>query len=236
MKICSRCGSEHNTVGSWCNPCRAAAMREYRKTPAGKEATRRMEANRVITEDRKQKAKELAKKWAQKPESRERLRLADRKFKLANKEKLYAKERERRANNSKFKLAANLRRRLREIFAKKGYTKKSRSFEILGCDYQTFHDHIEAQFTEGMTWSNFGEWELDHIYPVAKATTELEVIALNHYTNIQPMWSFYNKLKQDMLPAEWEQYKTTHNIDVSVNPNKRSERGADCLSFSIATL
>lgn len=206
-------------------------MREYRKTPAGKEATRRMEAKRVNTEDRKQKAKEYHKIWIQKPEARESARLADKKFKAANKEKLYAQERKRRANNSKFKLAANLRRRLREIFAKKEYIKKSRSFEILGCDYQTFHSHIESQFTEDMSWSNFGEWELDHIYPLSKGATEAEIIALNHYTNIQPMWSFYNKLKQNMLPAEWEQYKKTNNIDVSVRPNKRLERGAGCLYF-----
>jgi hypothetical protein len=206
-------------------------MRKYRATPEGKEATRRMEKKRIVTQDRIQKMKVNIKQWAASPKGKASLRLANKKFKQNNKEKLLDAEKQRRATNIKFKLAANLRRRLREIFARKGYTKKSRSYEILGCDYETFLAHIEKQFLPGMSWDNFGEWELDHIYPVAKASTKQEIVMLNHFTNIQPMWGYYNKLKQDLLPDDWRQYMIVNGIDVSVKPNRQAERGAACLFF-----
>ena len=76
-----------------------------------------------------------------------------------------------------------------------GYTKKSKTFTILGCTFDEFQQHISAQFTEGMSWSNHGEWHLDHITPVAVATTEEDVIRLNHYTNFRPLWAVDNLRK-----------------------------------------
>lgn len=67
--------------------------------------------------------------------------------------------------------------------------------EIIGCDLISFKQHIESQFTEGMTWLNHGKWHLDHIIPMDAAKTVDEVIKLNHWTNFQPLWSDdnYNK-------------------------------------------
>lgn len=70
-----------------------------------------------------------------------------------------------------------------------GYTKRSRTQAILGCTWEEFKTHIERQFTKGMNWDNRGEWHLDHIVPISSATTEDEVIALNHFTNFRPMWA-----------------------------------------------
>ena len=28
--------------------------------------------------------------------------------------------------------------------------------------------HLESQFTDGMTWENYGQWHVDHIRPCAK--------------------------------------------------------------------
>lgn len=72
---------------------------------------------------------------------------------------------------------------------KQGYTKRSRTYKILGCTYEEFKIHLENQFTDGMTWENQGEWHLDHIYPVSLAKNEEELIKLNHYTNFQPLWA-----------------------------------------------
>lgn len=76
-----------------------------------------------------------------------------------------------------------------------GYTKRSKSQEILGCTWDEFKRHIERQFTKGMSWDRLGEIHLDHITPVATAKTEEEVIALNHFTNIRPMWAKDNLSK-----------------------------------------
>ena len=90
-----------------------------------------------------------------------------------------------------------LRSLLSGSFSRQGFSKNSRTQEILGCDWETFKQHIESQFVEGMTWENHGEWHYDHIKPVSLAKTEAEVIELNHYTNFQPLWAEDNLKKSN---------------------------------------
>lgn len=78
----------------------------------------------------------------------------------------------------------------------KGYTKRSRTFEILGCEYVFFKQYIEGQFKLGMTWENI---HLDHIKPINSAKTEQEVLELNHYTNFQPLLAIDNLKKSNKL-------------------------------------
>jgi hypothetical protein len=51
-----------------------------------------------------------------------------------------------------------------------------------------------------MTWSNMGEWHIDHIKPLATAKTEKDVYELNHYTNLQPLWAKDNLSKGAKTP------------------------------------
>lgn len=76
-----------------------------------------------------------------------------------------------------------------------GYTKKSKTQEILGCDWSFFKTHIERQFLKGMTWENRSMWHIDHIVPISTAKTEEDVIRLNHYTNLRPLWAADNMSK-----------------------------------------
>lgn len=71
--------------------------------------------------------------------------------------------------------------------------------DILGCSFKDFKLYIESKFQPGMSWNNYGLWELDHIIPIASAKTKDEVIKLNHYTNFQPLWATDNKEKRDKL-------------------------------------
>lgn len=77
--------------------------------------------------------------------------------------------------------------------------KQKHTEEILGCSFNEFRIYIEAKFTEGMTWENYGEWELDHITPISLAKTEEEVYKLNHYTNFQPLWKMDNLKKSNKI-------------------------------------
>jgi hypothetical protein len=88
------------------------------------------------------------------------------------------------------KFVENLRNLVRKSFSDKNYTKDSRTFEILGIDNEGLYEHIESQFREGMDWGNHGHkgWHIDHIIPLASAKTVEEIIKLNHYTNLQPLW------------------------------------------------
>jgi len=70
-----------------------------------------------------------------------------------------------------------------------GYT----DFEYLGCSMEYFIVHIEAQFTEGMTWDNYGKWHFDHKLPLGKkGLTEEEIIERLEFTNVQPLWATDN--------------------------------------------
>lgn len=91
-------------------------------------------------------------------------------------------------------------RRIRSLIGsgmkRMGYKKRSKSFEILGCTWPEFKAHIERQFLPGMTWENRHLWQIDHITPLATAETEADVIALNHFTNLRPLWAVDNLAKR----------------------------------------
>jgi hypothetical protein len=65
--------------------------------------------------------------------------------------------------------------------------------EYLGCTIGEFKEHIEKQFTDGMTWENHGEWHIDHIIPLQYNNPTIEeVIERLHWTNTQPLWATEN--------------------------------------------
>ena len=69
--------------------------------------------------------------------------------------------------------------------------------DIVGCSPTELREHIEKQFTDGMSWDNYGTygWHLDHIIPLSTAETREDVFKLNHYTNLQPLWATDNLKK-----------------------------------------
>jgi hypothetical protein len=74
---------------------------------------------------------------------------------------------------------------------------------MLGCSVAEFRAHLEAQFSEGMTWENYGTvWHIDHIKPVCSFDLTMEGIAkeVNHYSNLRPLLAEENlrKSKEDV--------------------------------------
>jgi hypothetical protein len=69
----------------------------------------------------------------------------------------------------------------------------------LGCSIPDFARHIEKQFTDGMTWENFGVrgWQLDHIRPLASfdLMNREQFKLAAHFSNYQPLWAHENKKK-----------------------------------------
>jgi len=99
--------------------------------------------------------------------------------------------------NPLFKLRHNLRNLIRKSLKGNGFSKNTKTYEILGCSFEDFKTHIEHRFHQGMSWENYGEWQYDHITPISWATNEDEIIALNHYTNFQPLWREENQKKSN---------------------------------------
>ena len=104
---------------------------------------------------------------------------------------------DRRDNDPKFNLMGRIRHRTREAIKRGGFTKRSKTYEMLGCDWDTLKEHIEKQFIDGMSWDNLSEWDLDHIYPLSWCETIDELEIYSHYTNLQPLWRKDNQDKGD---------------------------------------
>lgn len=114
--------------------------------------------------------------------------------------KIYNKK--KKETDPLYKLYMGIRGLIITSIKKKGYSKKSRTFEILGCSFEEFQLYIESKFESWMTWENHGQytgnynetWQFDHIIPIDSAKTEEEIINLNHYTNFQPLCSRKNQV------------------------------------------
>lgn len=92
---------------------------------------------------------------------------------------------------------------IRSSMRKSGWSKTTKTQALLGCSFQEFQQHIENQFTDGMSWDNAGEWHYDHRIPCSCATTQEELEALFHWSNFQPMWGGENISKGAALPDGW---------------------------------
>lgn len=65
----------------------------------------------------------------------------------------------------------------------------------LACNQIKLGQHIESQFTEGMCWEKYGQWEVDHIIPLSAANDSANIIRLCNYQNLQPLWRRENRKK-----------------------------------------
>lgn len=117
-------------------------------------------------------------------------------------------EKNRIKEDNLYRVKRSVRNLIKCSLYQKKFTKNSRTFEVLGCSYEEFREHIESQFLDWMSWDNYGVyngkekcgWEYDHIVPVSSAESEEDIIRLNHYSNIQPLCSYINRdVKRDII-------------------------------------
>jgi hypothetical protein len=124
-----------------------------------------------------------------------KLRNADQK----NKQHRNARRKIQRINNPIYAITSRLRTTTNQIFRRKGFGKNSKTAELLGCTWEHLLTHIESQFKEGMSWDNRHFFEIDHIIPLASATTQEELIRLCHFSNLQPLFVNENRSKGDKI-------------------------------------
>jgi hypothetical protein len=122
-------------------------------------------------------------------------KLIDSEYNKMCKEYDVKRKRKKEKENELTGFIQKIRQSVRKSFKRSGYTKKSKTYNILGNDWSTVKKYFELLFQPGMSWNNYGEWEIDHIIPLSKAENEYDVIKLCHYTNLQPLWKLDNRLK-----------------------------------------
>jgi hypothetical protein len=104
---------------------------------------------------------------------------------------------DRAGNDIDFKLRGVLRARVRAAITRSSGAKSRKTMGLIGCSVPQLRKHLEAQFTEGMTWDNHGEWHIDHIKPCASfdLTDAEQQLECFNYTNLQPLWASDNLSK-----------------------------------------
>lgn len=95
-----------------------------------------------------------------------------------------------------YRLKDNLRRRLSKTL--KGVPREKKAHELLGCTWKYFKRHIEKQFTEGMSWDNYGEWHIDHIHPCMcfDFTKRGQQRKCFHFKNLRPLLAETNRQRR----------------------------------------
>jgi hypothetical protein len=166
------------------------------------------ELSSIYREENKEKIKSLKQNNYQK--NKEKINKKSKEYYIKNKSEILKKnkiyQKNRCVKDSTYNIRLKVRNIINKSFYRNGYTKISRTHEILGCTYEEFKQHLENQFESWMGWNNRGlyngtpnfGWDIDHIIPLASATCEADVIRLNHYTNLRPLCSYTNRvIKRD---------------------------------------
>jgi hypothetical protein len=104
-------------------------------------------------------------------------------------------QRRRRTEIPQARAANRLRVRLHAVLAQKGGSaRKANTLNLIGCTIDEFVAYIEAQFTDGMDWSNV---HLDHKRPLASfdLSDPEQVREAMRWDNFQPLWPSDNLSK-----------------------------------------
>jgi len=189
-------------------------QKEYRENNKDKSIEYQKNENRQqYLQDYRDKTKETRKeydriRWIEKSKS-ETYKSYKKEYDKTNRDKLNEYNRSYMPNYKKNRKSTDPIYRIRILISdlirnsikSKGYVKKSKAFDILGCSFEEFKIYIESKFETWMNWDNHGlyngqinyGWDLDHIIPISTAKSEDEILKLNHYTNFQPLCSFTNR-------------------------------------------
>lgn len=153
-KVCSKCGIEkQNTefpIGkAYCRACGREMCKSYKQRNKGHIS----EYNKKYKGDHKEEVKEY-----------------NHDYNLEHREEIQKRQTiyqcERKKTDPQFKMACDLRTKLSNTM-KGGY--KDSSIQTFGCEYNFLCDWIKSQFTDEMSFENYGSvWNVDHVIPCAR--------------------------------------------------------------------
>lgn len=164
-----------------------------------------LEKRKIYRNKNKDKIKANRIRFNNKESNKAKKKEADKIYYQKNKNKLklksYIYKKAKIDNDPLFKLINRIRTRIYNSIIGNGYTKKSKTYEILGCEFNEFKNYIESKFEPWMSWDNYGlyngefyfGWDLDHIIPISSAKSEEEILKLNNFNNFQPLCSKINR-------------------------------------------
>ena len=215
-KICNKCKikknifefnirTDRNIPRKECKSCQSLYSSIWRNKNKEKRKEIRKKEYQIYKEKNKIKIQKDRKLNPEKYKIfRKRDRLKNKKW-YKNYHKKY--QNQRRNNDLLFKIIGNYRHRTWGLLKN---NKSLHTNELLGCNYVEFRWYIEQQFTEGMSWDNYGnkegQWSIDHIIPCDWFKNNTDILndvsdqkRCFHYTNCRPMWHITNIQKNNKI-------------------------------------
>lgn len=230
-KICTKCGvcksfGEYHKSGknksgfaSACKECENERGKlKYKKTK--EKVLKRQSAHRAAHPERhrtknkqwyeanKVRKLALAAEWRR--ANPEKCREYTRKFERANPEKGRERNR-RRMQKPRSKIENAIRAGINKGIRSKD-KRGNRTFDILGYSVTELMDHLQRQFTKGMSWDNYGHghgcWHIEHEIPVVAHNYEtpydIDFERCWSLKNLRPMWAEENWAKNDKLDKPFQ--------------------------------
>ena len=152
------------------------------------------EADKRYYENNKPKVSEYHSDW--RSANKAGLKEYHKSWRLSNEDKVreYTKNyKDKNKDNPRYKLVNNTRSALWTHLKGCDITKYKSTFDVLGYTPDELMSHLETQFTDGMSWDNYGEWHVDHVIPMTNFSfdevTDYEFTQCWGLNNLRPMWA-----------------------------------------------
>lgn len=189
----STCRLSPDGLRSWCKVCAAEAQRQYRLAHMEQEKAYRMshhEKRRTSGHAYHQQHRTQARKYHATYRQRHRAEINE-----VQREARRKDQRARLDHGSTNALWWSLR-----------HGRKHGSWaEFFPFSFAELKAHLENRFRDGMSWANYGEWEIDHIRPRSAfrftSPQDLGFKECWRLENLQPLWAEENLLKGSRMEA-----------------------------------
>lgn len=201
-KICYKCGEKKKIenfcknkrakdgYNIWCKQCSKEYKKKYNlehKEELKEKRALKSEEHKTYCREWHQKNKEREKEYRKK--MRNKKKENDKLWYEQNIDKMreYHKQYKRKTRTDELIYAKDrIRNMISLSFRRKKYTKKSKTYQILGEKYEIVWEYLKETWYKNYGKEYNGEsYEIDHMIPLATAKTEEDVIKLCHYTNLQ---------------------------------------------------
>jgi hypothetical protein len=180
MKLCYKCNknprcSKHNV---YCRPCKSKIdLKSYHKNK-----TKRREYQDDYLDknpDKKEKVRKQTKSWLKSKSGYMNKWLKD-----------------KREKDPSFHIKCTIGSSLWHYLKN---SKTEKTIWYIGCTLKKLKNHLESLFLEGMSWENYGKWEIDHIKPVSRfdLTNKRQLKECWNWKNLQPLWKIDNIIKSN---------------------------------------
>jgi len=158
------------------------SAKEYRKN--NKEKTKQ------YYNKNKEKLKAYHKEWHE--NNREHIK----EYKEKNKQKRNKENFIRMRKDALFRIKHNTPSLIRDSLRKQGYSKNTKTYSILKCEFSFFLSWLNGKASNGYKYG-MKDLHIDHVIPSSLAKTEEEVLLLNHYSNLQLLTAYDNLYKNN---------------------------------------